>query len=152
MKDPISHSYRVMPNSFSTNFIWATVSPFATRLARPFLIMSIASIPRKCSPSCRHRPVSFGEPGSSFHVSVILLDNIIKVFALAQLAAPPYDAFLFQALDCHRIGTVFIDVDHPWHRVAGLRQGPTKEAFRRCRITFGSQKEIDGLPRESTAR
>lgn len=45
-KIPISHSYPVMPNSFSTNFSWATVSPFATRLALPFLIMSIASIPR----------------------------------------------------------------------------------------------------------
>jgi hypothetical protein len=77
---------------------------------------------------------------------VILLDNIIKVLALAQLAALADDAFLFQALDRRRIGTVFIDVDHPWHRVAGLRQGPTKEAFRSCRITLGSQKEIDGLP------
>ena len=37
--------YAAIPNSLSTNFIWATVSPFATRLALPFLIISVASIP-----------------------------------------------------------------------------------------------------------
>jgi len=43
---------------------------------------------------------------------VILLDNIIQVFALTQPAAPADDTFLFQALDRRRTGTVFLDVDH----------------------------------------
>ena len=44
---PLTVLYAVIPNSLSTNFICATVSPFATRLALPFLIISIASIPRR---------------------------------------------------------------------------------------------------------
>ena len=53
---PLTILYAAIPNSFSTNFICATVSPFATRLALPFLIMSIASIPRSVLQAVRTDP------------------------------------------------------------------------------------------------
>jgi hypothetical protein len=48
--------YAAIPNSFSTNFICAIVSPFATRLALPFLIISIASIPRSVRQAVGNEP------------------------------------------------------------------------------------------------
>ena len=53
---PLTIRYAAMPNNFSTNFFCATVSPFATRLALPFLIMSSASIPRRVRHAVRTEP------------------------------------------------------------------------------------------------
>jgi hypothetical protein len=36
-----------MPNNLQMNFTWPTTSSFATHLARPFLTISIVSIPRR---------------------------------------------------------------------------------------------------------
>jgi hypothetical protein len=36
-----------MPNKLLMNITWPTTSPFATCFALPFLIISIASMPRK---------------------------------------------------------------------------------------------------------
>ena len=135
---PLTILYAAIPNSFSTNFICATVSPFATRLALPFLIMSIASIPRSVLQAVRTDLYPLASHVRRF---------TFLWFALPQTATPPDGAILFQLLDGRWICAVLIDVDDPGRQVAGTRQGPTEEAFRRRSITFGSQKEIDGLPR-----
>jgi len=69
------------------------------------------------------------------------------MFALPQTATSPDGAILFQVLNGRWICAVLIDVDHPGRQVAGMSQGPTEEAFGRCSVTSGSEKEIDGLSR-----
>lgn len=50
-----------MPNNLATNFACAAASPFGARLALPFLIVSVDSVPRECPPSGRRRPVTLGQ-------------------------------------------------------------------------------------------
>ena len=54
-------------------------------------------------------------------------------------------AFLLQILNHHRIGAVFVDIDHPRHRVAWTRQSPAKEALRGYCVTLGREQKVDRL-------
>ena len=69
---------------------------------------------------------------------MILLDDIVQELTLPQMATLPDGAILFQVLDGQWIG-VLIDIDHPGREVAGMRQGPAKEAVRRHSVTLRSQ-------------
>ena len=73
--------------------------------------------PPEGSPSRRHRSVPFGQPRPPFHISVILLDNVVQEFALSQTTTRPEGTFLFQIVNRRRISAVFIDVDHSWHQI-----------------------------------
>src|SRR3954465_13871921 len=63
--------------------------------------------PPEGSPSSRHRSVPFGQPRPPFHISVILLDNVVQEFALPQTTTRPEGTFLFQIVNRRRIGAVF---------------------------------------------
>src|ERR1019366_2155478 len=92
-------------------------SPMRARLliaASPFVRLRLPT----GSPSCWNRPVTVGEPRPSFHVSMILFDDIVQVFALPQPATSPDDACLLQVADRRWISAVLIYVDHPRHPVA----------------------------------
>jgi hypothetical protein len=54
------------------------------------------------------RAIAFGEPHPFLHDSVILLDHIIQVLALAQTNATRQRTFGFQCLDSCRIGGVLV--------------------------------------------
>jgi hypothetical protein len=53
------------------------------------------------------------KPGidSAFYESVILLDDVIEIFASALLSGDGQNSFLLQFLDCGRVGSVLIYVD-----------------------------------------
>jgi hypothetical protein len=87
---------------------------FATRLALPFLIISIASIQRSIRQAVFTDPYPLASHVRRFTLLVILLDNIIEELTPSQPASAD-DVLLLQLLDRGRIGTVVIDIDQARH-------------------------------------
>ena len=85
-------------------------------------------------------------PGAALDEAVVLLDEIIEVFDLAQLARH-WSLFLrFQGLHGLWVGGVFIDVDHPRRDGVRCTECFVKEGLScRC-VPFDAQEEVDGLP------
>src|SRR5262249_22315208 len=82
---------------------------------------------------------------STFYESVVLLEDIIEVFALSELRGHGEHAFLLQLFDGGRISVVPIDVEQPWRLMLGSLQHLSEEAFSGLRIPFGAEHEIDRL-------
>jgi len=78
-----------------------------------------------CHPPPRrpHGSVPLGKP------SVIVLHNVIEMFALPQTATSSDGAILFQVLNGRWICAVLIDVDHPGRRLPGCAKALRKKRF-----------------------
>jgi len=77
----------------------------------------------QCSPRRPHGSVPLGKP------SVIVLHNVIEMFALPQTATSSDGAILFQVLNGRWICAVLIDVDHPGRRLPGCAKALRKKRF-----------------------
>ena len=80
-----------------------------------------------------------------FDEAVILLDEVVEVFALPQFTSIWHDPFRFQLLESFRIGRVFIHGDDA--RCAGMRRSQRfrEEAFGRFRIAPRAQEKFQGI-------
>src|SRR5262245_55643901 len=98
---------------------------------------------------CPTRCVETGkpEPGidSSFNEPMVLLDDIIEIFALSELRGHGEHAFLLQLLDGRWIGVAPIDVDDPRRLMLGSLQHLAEEPFGGSRAPFGAEHEVDRL-------
>ena len=97
------------------------------------------------APRTLKRAIAFGEPHAFLHDSVILLDHIIQVPALAQANATRQRSPGFQCLDGCRIGGVLVNIHDPWHRIARCFYGLNQEALGCRRIPFRRQQKLDRL-------
>ena len=66
------------PTAACDHFALTTARWRSVSIALPFLIISMVLDPERCLPIRQHRPVSFGEPGSSFHISVIRSATLLR--------------------------------------------------------------------------
>jgi predicted GNAT family acetyltransferase len=62
---------------------------------------------------------------------MVLLNDVVKVLALAESHAAGERAFRFQCFHSRRISRVFVYVDHPGHGIARRTQGLAEEALSR---------------------
>jgi hypothetical protein len=65
-------------------------------------------------PRALKRGVSFGKPDPFLHGSVILLDDVVQVFVLAESNPARQDSFVLQRFDGRRIRPVLIHVYDAW--------------------------------------
>jgi signal transduction histidine kinase len=99
------------------------------------------------SPRTRKGTVNLGEPRSLLHSAIILLHDVVQVFALAQMSPAPQGAFRLQLFHGRRIRRVLVHVDDTWMRVSDCPQSLAEEAFGACCVSFGREQENDGLSR-----
>jgi hypothetical protein len=86
----------------------------ASRRTRRLLIMCIVFNSLQRPPRALKRGVSFGKPDPFLHGSVILLDDVVQVFALAESNPARQDSFVLQRFDGRRIRPVLIHVYNAW--------------------------------------
>ena len=77
---------------------------------------------------------------------MILLDDVVEVFALPQPHSTRQYAFAFQRPHRGWIGWVLIDIDDPRYWITREAKYLSKEPLRSSRIAFAGEQEIDGLP------
>src|SRR5260370_40331855 len=97
----------------------ATTSPFATHRTRPLADHVHGFYSFESSPSTSKGAVAFCQPGPLFDGSMILLNSIIEILALAQTNSAGERNFGFQYLHCSRISQVLIPVDCPLKGIGG---------------------------------
>ena len=85
------------------------------------------------------RAIPHGQPAPAFHRPMILLHDVIKIFALTQTTPPAKRPILFQLLDCGWICRVLIYVDNPRLNVALIRQHLAEEALGGSRVPLGGE-------------
>src|SRR5258708_39686277 len=76
---------------------------------------------------------------------MVLLDEVVEVFALPQFARVWHDPFCFQLLESLWIGRIFINGDDA--RSAAMRRSKRfrEEAFGRFRIAPRAQEKFQGI-------
>src|ERR1700712_1349280 len=76
---------------------------------------------------------------------MVLLNDIVEVFALSQSREAPEFIGSLHVLHCARIGWVLVHCDRTW--VDGMRLGQrlAEEPLRRSRIPLRRQQEVDRL-------
>jgi hypothetical protein len=77
---------------------------------------------------------------------VVLLDDVVEVFALPQTGAARKLTVAFHICDRYGIGRILVDGEGSRIGDMRLRDGLAKEPLGRGRISPRSQKEIDRLP------
>jgi hypothetical protein len=71
------------------------------------------------SPSTLKGAVAFSQPSPLFDGSMILVDDIVEILALAQKNSAGENILGFQGFHCRRIGRVVIHVDDPRNGIGG---------------------------------
>ena len=119
-------------------------------LFRPFHLPFSDHVHRLVAGQCALRRLEGKEtqagPGAAFDEAVVLFDQIIEVFDLAQLAIGRELLVGFERFHGLWVSRVLIDVDHARRDRMRRSKRFLKEALGGHRISSGAEEERDGLP------
>src|SRR5208283_1334824 len=138
--------YAALSNMPATKTACALMSRPSILRTCPFLIIAIASKPANVLRAVGNPLEAEPRPNQALDAPVILLHDVVQVFALPQTGPAPEFAIPLHLRDRPGVGRVL--VDRQGARTDGVRSGErlAEEPLRRGRIPPRRQQEIDRLP------
>jgi hypothetical protein len=101
-----------------------------------------------CQGSPRRSKAAEAEPrpNQALDAPVVLLDDVVEIFALPHASSAPEFAVSLHVYDCPWISGVLVDREGARVHDMRLHERPAKEPLRRHRISPSRQQKIDRLP------
>ena len=118
----------------------------------PFRIIAKASKPAKVLRAVRKQPKPSPGLNQALDAPVVLLDDVVEIFALPHASSAPEFAVSLHVYDCPWISGVLVDREGARVHYMRLHERPAKEPLRRHRISPSRQQKSIVCPRLSTAR
>jgi len=119
----------------------------------PFRIIALALPDHRegleaCQGSPRRSKAAEAEPrpNQALDAPVVLLDDVVEIFALPHASSAPEFAVSLHVYDCPWISGVLVDREGARVHDMRLHERPAKEPLRRHRISPSRQQKIDRLP------